>query len=267
MDLSEQAIRSRLSGALIGRQIHYFHELDSTNTCAAQLADGGAAEGEVVIADRQTRGRGRMDRLWHSPPGRNIFTSIILRPQMAPATASVITLTAGVAVADAIASICPGRIRLKWPNDVLIGGRKACGILTEMKTRGKVIDCVIVGIGINVNMERGDFPEELQRTATSLREEAAETVSRQDVAVHLYRSFESWYQILMTKGFEGVRTKWMRYANLMGRDIEVKQKQVTQRGRIVGLDDRGALILCDADSRRRRVLSGDITVIGDEICC
>ncbi len=263
MDLNEKKIESRLSGFLIGRKIHFLEEVDSTNTYAAKLVQKGATEGEVVIADCQTRGRGRMDREWHSPSGKNLFTSIILKPPVNPSSASQMTLMAGVAVAELISEFCPGRVTLKWPNDVLIDGKKVCGILTEMKTKGDKIDYVIVGIGININMERLDFPEELQGSSTSLKEETAEHVSRTEFAAGLYNYFEKCYHTLTAEGFDSIRDRWMKYSGIIGREIEVRGRDSKKRGRVVGLDNIGALMLYDEREEKSRILSGDITVIGD----
>lgn len=263
MDLNEKKIKSRLSSLVIGRKIHFLDEVDSTNTYAAKLVQKGATEGEVVIADCQTSGRGRMDREWHSPPGKNLFTSIILKPLINPSSASQVTLMAGVAVAELTSEFCPGRVTLKWPNDVLIDRKKVCGILTEMKTKGENIDYVIVGIGININMERRDFPEELQGSSTSLKNETAEHISRTDLAAGLYNYFEKWYHTLITGGFDSIRDRWMKYSGVIGREIEVRARNGRKRGRVVGLDDMGALMIHDKNERESRILSGDVTLIGD----
>ena len=263
MDLNEKKIKSRLSSLLIGRKIHFLEEVDSTNIYAAKLVQQGATEGEVVIADCQTHGRGRMERVWHSPPGKNLFTSIILKPLISPSSASQMTLMAGVAVAELISDFCPGRVTLKWPNDVLIDGKKVCGILTEMKTKGDKIDYVIVGIGININMETGDFTEELQGSSTSLKEETTEHISRADFAAGLYNYFEKWYHTLITEGFDPIRDRWMKYSGIIGREIEVRAKKSKKRGRVVELDDMGALMIHDKREQKSRILSGDVTLIGD----
>jgi len=263
MDFNEKEIESRLSSLLIGRKIHFLDEVDSTNTYAAKLVQKGANEGEVVIAGCQTSGRGRMDREWHSPPGKNLFTSIILKPLINLPSASQMTLMAGVAVAELISGFCPDRVTLKWPNDVLIDGKKVCGILTEMKTKGQKIDYVIVGIGININMERRDFPEELQGSSTSLKEETTGHISRTEFAAGLYNYFEKWYHTLITEGFDCIRDRWMKYSDIIGREIEVRGRDSKKRGRVVGLDNIGALMLYDKREQKSRILSGDVTVIGD----
>ena len=156
--IEEQRLRKSLSGRLVGQNVIYLKTVDSTNECAFGLAKNGVSEGTVVIlADEQTRGKGRLQRVWQSPPGLNIYTSVILRPPIKPAVAPRITLMAGVAVAELLSQCHVKGVSLKWPNDVQIGGRKVCGILTEMKVIGDRVDFVIVGIGLNVNMRKEDF--------------------------------------------------------------------------------------------------------------
>jgi BirA family biotin operon repressor/biotin-[acetyl-CoA-carboxylase] ligase len=248
-----------VSDGLIGNRVHFFEEIDSTNNHAVSLAVNGAGEGEVVIADCQTAGRGRLrDRIWHSPPGRNLYTSIILKPDIQPASAQGLTLLAGVAVAELLSGYCP--VALKWPNDILAGGRKISGILTEMRIKGQNLDFVVVGIGINVNMESTDFHEEIRDISTSLKEETANSISRVDLTVSLYRLFEKWYRIFIDEGFVPVRDRWMEYSDIIGKTIEVTGTGVVQRGRCGGIDSEGALLLIDGKNRTRRVLSGDVSV-------
>ena len=170
---SVTGLQSNCSTGLVGRTIHYLDSVDSTNTLALKLAREGALEGEVVLADHQLKGRGRLpDRNWQSPPGRNIYFSVILRPPLKPSRSPALTLMAGVAVSRVLSEYCPGRVTLKWPNDVQIDGRKTAGILTEMRMRGDSIDCVIIGIGVNVLMDRDEFDEAIRDRATSLKEES-----------------------------------------------------------------------------------------------
>jgi len=263
MDLNKEKIQSRLSGFFTGGKIHFLEETGSTNTYATELLQKGAQEGDIVIADYQTHGRGRMERVWHSPSGKNIFTSIILKPDLDPSSASQVTLTAGVAVAEAISEFCNGKVTVKWPNDVLIEGKKVCGILSEMKTRNDKIEYVIVGIGINVNMDKGDFPEQLQESSTSLKEETGRYISRLDFAEDLFECFGTWYHKLHVEGFNPIRDEWLKYSNIIGREIDVRDRDRTKRGRVAGLDNIGALVIYDEKEKKSRVLSGDVTLIGD----
>ncbi len=253
-------LKKLVSGGLIGNRIHFFDEIDSTNNRAVSLAANGAGEGEVVIADCQTAGKGRLkDRIWHSPPGRNLYTSIILRPDIRPAFAQVLTLLAGVATAELLSCYC--HVTLKWPNDVLAGGRKISGILTEMSVKGQDLDSVIVGIGINVNMEPADFQEGLCHISTSLKEQTSERVSRLELAANLYRLFEKWYRIFINEGFLRVRDRWVEYSDIIGKTIEVTDRGNVQRGTCRGIDSEGVLLLIDEKNRTRRILSGDVNIM------
>jgi BirA family biotin operon repressor/biotin-[acetyl-CoA-carboxylase] ligase len=249
-----------VSGGLIGNKIHYFEEIDSTNNRAVSLAVDGAGEGEVVIADHQTAGKGRLrDRVWHSPPGSNLYTSIILRPAIQPAHAQVLTLVAGVALAELLSAYCP--VTLKWPNDILAGDKKISGILTEMKIRGGNIDFVVVGIGININMEPDDFKKELLDISTSLKMQISERVSRLELTAHLYGLLEKWYRLFIEEGFLPVRDRWMKYSDIIGKTIEVRDRDVVQKGTCRGIDHNGLLLLGNEKNRTIQILSGDVKVI------
>jgi len=174
-DWNEETLRNKLAGKLIGHQVYYFLEIDSTNEKAFDLAAAGAPEGAVVIAEGQTKGKGRLQRVWHSPPGSNIYTSIILRSNLEPDCAPQISILAGVAVAETLDKYCRGQVKLKWPNDVLLQEKKVCGILAQMKTSASRVDFIILGIGINVNINYNQLPQDIRNTATSLAIETGRT--------------------------------------------------------------------------------------------
>jgi BirA family biotin operon repressor/biotin-[acetyl-CoA-carboxylase] ligase len=264
MDFNEQNLIDRLSGKRIGTRIHFFQEVDSTNDVAFQLALGGADEGNVVIAESQTSGKGRLKRQWQSPPGCNLYTSIILRPEIAPVFAPQITLTTGVAVADLLSLHCPGNVTLKWPNDVQIRGKKVCGILTEMSASMEYkIDFIIVGIGINVNIERSDLDESFRDIATSLKEEVGSKISRLDLIVKLFDNLEYLYATLRMEGFGSIRGMWLKYSDMAGKQIRVVFNDSVQAGEVHGIDDFGALIISDENEVIRRVIAGDATIVKD----
>lgn len=256
-----EALQSRLAGRRMGWRIHYLPVVDSTNSLALKLAREGEAEGTVVFADCQTRGRGRLQRVWQSPPGRNLYASILLRPAIDPADAARITLTAGVAVAEMISIFCPEGVGLKWPNDVFIRGRKVCGILTEMKTTGRALDGIVVGIGLNVNTAAKDFDPAYRKTATSLREETGRSFSREDVAFLLCDYFEKWYQIFLCEGFAPVRERWLARSGMTGSRVRVLFQGEVQEGVVVGIDLDGALLLDDELGAVRRIIAGDASIM------
>lgn len=259
MDVNVEELRRLFLSKTIGCRIEFHEEIGSTNAEARLLAQEGTPEGTVVMADAQSRGRGRLDRIWESPPSKNLYFSVVLRPGIAAASASLVPLTAGLAVADVMSRYCEGRVRLKWPNDVLIDGRKVCGMLTEMRTRGDRVAFIIVGIGVNVGMGQLDFPLELRETATSLRIATSCDVDRFDVAVRLFESLERWYRIFLNGGEADVRESWLRVADIVGRRVEVVTGKVVQRGTVSGLDASGALLL-EGEAGVQQVLAGDVYI-------
>ncbi len=259
MEFNVEELRGYFLSRLIGRRIEYFEELESTNTEALRLALEDAPEGTVVIADGQSEGRGRLDRIWESPPSKNLYLSVVLRPDIPAASASLIPLMVGVAVADVISKYCPGRVRLKWPNDVLIDGRKICGILTEMRTRADRVHFIIAGIGVNINMRKLDFPREIRETATSLRIWTDCEIDRLDVAIRLFENLERWYRIFLSGGEAAIREKWLHYADIIGKRIEVVFGKTIQRGTVTGLDETGALLL-EGEAGVQQVLAGDVYI-------
>ena len=266
-DLPDSNALDLIPGALIGRHIRFFNVLDSTNLYASKLAHQGMPEGTVVIADCQTKGRGRLNRVWQSPPGRNLYTSVVLRPSVEPSIAPQLTLAAGVAVADVLSRYCEKPATLKWPNDVQIGGKKICGILTEMRTSGASVDYIIVGIGINLNMRKNEFHEDFREISTSVREETHKDVSRVQFAADLYSSFERVYETYRLEGFEPIREAWLDYARVVGKNIRVNQPDEIRKGTVRGIDEYGALLIFDDEKNMKRILSGDVSLLGDETCC
>ncbi len=256
-------LTERLKGRSFGGRVHFLKEVDSTNLRAAELARKGAGEGEVVVSEHQRKGRGRLGRSWQSPPGVNLYASFVLRPHIPPAVSPQITLTAGVAVAEALSTYVAEGVTLKWPNDVQIGGRKVCGILAEMRLKGSEVDFVVVGIGINVNIRREAFDPSFRETSTSLREELGREMSRLDVAVRMFDCFERWYGIFLRDGFQPVRDRWLTYAGILGREIEVRSGDEVQAGRVIGIDGEGALLL-ETRGGMRRVIAGDVILSGGD---
>ena len=255
------SVKTRPSQKPVGHLVHYFKETGSTNDEAFRIAQAGAPHGTALVAERQTAGKGRMHRVWHSPAGANIYTSVILRPPFEPARAGQIAIAAGVALVQTLDPFCPGRVDLKWPNDVLIGGKKVCGILAQMKLAGAEIDFVVLGIGINVNLSQDELPEDIRNIATSLRIETGADVSRDDLIIRVYENLTKWYRNLVNAGFEPVRRAWLAHAPMIGRDVSVGFENELIVGRAVGLDEDGALLILSADGTQRRVSAGDATIL------
>ena len=264
MQFDVALLQSRLIGRKIGCRVHYRQTVDSTNRVAAVLAKEGAAEGTIVLADEQTAGRGRLQRPWQSPPASNLYLSIILRPTIRPQDTPQITLMAGVAVAEVIATFCPGRVWIKWPNDLLIGDRKVCGILTETVTVPQGIPSVIVGIGLNVNMEKGDFDPAHRKTATSLREETGWDHSRERILLSLCQRFEDWYDRFLRDGLAPVREKWLACTEMTGKRLRVSFRGEIREGIFSGIDSDGALLIAETGGNVERVTAGDATVLKEK---
>ncbi len=246
----------------IGWRIHYFHELDSTQSAARDLVADGAAQGTVVVAERQTAGRGRMGRQWHSPAGVNLYATIILRPAIPLAEVSRLSLVAGVAAAEALSREAPGLVTLKWPNDIWIRGRKAGGIIAEAIT-GSHDDlvAVLVGIGLNINLAAADIPEELRGRATSLSIELGRLCDRIAIADSLFSFLDYRYMEVVSNGFGGIRPIWELFSALTGRSVGVVEAGRRVSGTVRGIDDDGALLL-DTGSQTIRILAGDVTIEG-----
>jgi BirA family transcriptional regulator, biotin operon repressor / biotin---[acetyl-CoA-carboxylase] ligase len=255
------SIQNKLVGKLIGHKVYYYPEIASTNDEAYRLGMEGSPEGTAVIADYQTKGKGRMQRVWHSPAGTNIYTSIILRPQIKTAAAPQISLVAGVAVAELLEEFCPGRVELKWPNDVLVNGKKICGILAQMKTAADQVDFVVVGIGINVNIRQDQFPADIVDIATALCAETERKFSRENLIISLYENFAKWYKKLLQDGFASIKERWLHYAAMIGRNVQVSYFNETLTGKALGIDDSGALILLDSYGKTINVTAGDATIL------
>lgn len=259
-----EAILSHLQTRFLGRPLHFFPTLDSTNTYAAHLAREGAPEGTVVIADSQSGGKGRLGRTWVSPPQVNLYLSMVLRPPVPASVAPQVNLLAAVAVAETISSRCHLVPSIKWPNDVLAGGKKVCGILAEMQTTAATLRAIILGIGVNLNAPLSAFPEELHDKASSLLLVSGQPVERGAFTAHLLTHLEKLYILWIEKGFSELRSKWEYYATgLIGKQITVAASEGTLKGTVLGLDTDGALLLQEEpDATPRRLLAGDVTVVG-----
>ena len=247
----------------IGCRIHYFAELDSTQQTARALAAKGAAQGTVVIAERQRAGRGRLGRSWHSPAGVNLYATTILRPPIALAEVPRLSLMAGVAAAQALEREAHGLVSLKWPNDVWLKGRKCGGIIAEALTNpGQELDCVLLGIGINVNLAESDIPPELRDKATSLRIAVGHSCDRIAIANSLFTLLDYRYMEIVTGGgFAAVRAQWERFSALTGKRVTVLDGPRRESGVVRGIDAEGALLL-EVGSVVRRILAGDVSLEG-----
>ncbi|MBW6504436.1 biotin--[acetyl-CoA-carboxylase] ligase [bacterium] len=231
---------------------------DSTNRVAMEMAESGAKHGTVVVTDAQTDGRGRMGRRWVSPGGKNLYVSLLFRPPVPTVDAPRLALVAGVALADAVEAVGVSAA-LKWPNDLYCGGRKAAGILAEMASDPGGVRHVVIGIGLNVNMEEADFPPDLRDAATSLRIRAGRVFRRVDVLARLLDAFGTRYEEFLAGGFASLRDEWGRRDFLRGRRVLLRRQGVEGWGTADGLDAVGALrFLPDGGPAIEMVHSGEI---------
>jgi BirA family transcriptional regulator, biotin operon repressor / biotin---[acetyl-CoA-carboxylase] ligase len=245
---------------VVGREIHVFHETTSTNDVAARLARGGAAEGAVVFAESQTKGRGRMGRTWISPEGKGLWFTVLLRPNFPPQGTTQLTVAAATALTRAV-TLQTGLVPdIKWPNDILIRGRKVAGILTEMRAELDQVQEVLLGIGVDVNLEAGDFPERLRRIATSLRIETGQKVNRAELAVAIMRELDRDYQMVVEGRFELLAEQWEERCSTLGCEVAIRFGDRVIRGRAESLDDDGALLVRGAHGHLERIVGGDVTV-------
>jgi BirA family biotin operon repressor/biotin-[acetyl-CoA-carboxylase] ligase len=258
--LSVPEINAALETSWLGRQVVYHSCVGSTNDEAKGLAEVGAPEGTLVIADYQTAGRGRLDRLWWSPPGSGLLLSLIFRPTfLMPQQAQRVAMVCSLAVCDAVAEVTGLAAAIKWPNDVLIEGRKVGGLLTELGIAASRLDHVVVGIGVNVNVEfEGSGAPALMAPATSLRAELGSKVSRLTLLAALLRCVEARYERLRA----GVlpHDEWQSRLVTLGQAVRVAMPGRVLAGQAVGVDADGALLVRRPDGETERVLAGDVTL-------
>ncbi|HEY8345895.1 MAG TPA: biotin--[acetyl-CoA-carboxylase] ligase [Symbiobacteriaceae bacterium] len=245
-----------------GRQIVYRPSVGSTNDLAKELARSGAPEGLLVVADEQTAGRGRMGRTWQTPRGSALAMSLVLRPNLPPHEAPRITLVAAVAVAEAVQEVTGLTVGIKWPNDLQIGGRKVCGILTEMEAEMDRIAFVVCGMGLNVNLSREEFPPELRDTATSLMAELGRRVLRAPLVQAIMARFEATYDRLLAGDFAGVLDRWRAFSVTLGRPVQVflPTGETALEGVAEDVDPEGALLVRTPEGVLRRVLAGEVSI-------
>ena len=249
-------VKRELKTDFIGHDIHYFKEVDSTNDVAKYLAEEGAEEGTIVIAEIQNRGKGRRGKTWISPPG-GVWMSIILRPDIPPFNAPQLTLVTGVAVAETLKKECNLDVGIKWPNDILIGSKKVCGILTEVNASIEKINYVIVGIGIDMNVDVPLFPPDLQKGATSLKNELDTEINGAILVQKFLLEFETIYNEFKAGKFPEILKEWRSLSKTIGNNVEVRTRGKTIRGEAVGINKEGILILELEDGSLEKIISGE----------
>lgn len=260
--LLAEEIRQGLDTRVFGqKEIVCFEQTDSTNQQAKVLAAQGAAEGTLVIAEAQCAGRGRRGRRWYSPPGSGIYVSVVLRPAISPTEAPAITLMTAVAVTQALLDLTHLPVRIKWPNDILLNGKKIAGILTEISTEMDRIDYIVVGLGLNVNTPPQSFPQELQETAGSIRTETGKPFSRLALLRAILISYENCYDTFKTYGFDSILSRWKELSDIIGQRVAVDVMGTTHTGQVADVDADGTLVLKTEQGLLQRIFSGDVRLL------
>jgi len=260
--LYSEEVEAGLETSLIGREIRYSAGVASTNENAKEWAREGAPDGAVYLAEEQGVGKGRLGRGWFSPRGRGLWFSVVVRPQINPADVPQITLVAAIAVATAIneqTGLIPG---IKWPNDLLAGKGKLCGILTEMNADMERIQYIVIGIGLNVNISLDDIPQELQGVITSIAMETGKEINRVQLLQTILRQMDYWYQIWISSGFHVILEKWKQWNVTLGQRVQVSTLKEVVEGVAEDVDETGALVVRLNDGNCKRFLAGEVSLRG-----
>jgi len=253
-------LRQQIRGSLFAKRIHHFFRTDSTNRVAMELGYAGEAEGAVVLAEEQTAGRGRAGRSWHSERATGIYLTLLLRPRISPVQAPLLTMMAGLSAHSAVQSLTGLNVDVKWPNDLMLNGKKLGGILTEMHAETTMVRFVIVGIGINVNQEK--FPGELSGIATSLRAETGKSESRLELLARLLGEFETDYNRFLREGAKSVVDRFTQVSSYArGKKVRVTNGGETFVGITAGLGPEGLLQVNREDGKVVTILAGDVSEV------
>lgn len=258
--LSEQILREQIHTTWAGSNIQYLDVVDSTNEEAKRISYNGAGHGTLVVADCQTEGKGRRGRFFDSPKQAGVWMSLIIKDEIAPEKASMLTLVMGLAAVRGIELTTGLKPLIKWPNDVILGGKKLCGILTEMSLQEDRIHHIVIGVGINVGNQ--SFPEEIQSVATSILLEMKGAVSRSELIANVLSQFERYYQVFMkTQDLRELMEPYNQYLINLGKQVKVLNPKGEYTGCAVGINQEGELLV-ETDGQICRVSSGEVSVRG-----
>lgn len=244
----------------IGRDIRVFQETTSTNDVVEKLARDGVKEGVVVFAESQTKGRGRLGRRWSSPAHKGLWFSVLLRPGLRPQNTTQLTVASATALRSGIERATRLPVVIKWPNDILLNGRKVAGILTELNAELDRVNYVILGMGVDVNFTATDFPANLRSIATSLRIEAGHSIQRADLAISILQELDRAYTRLAAGEFTALADEWEAHCATIGQQVTISQGQRQVRGRAESLGEDGALLVRTEHGHLERIIGGDVTL-------
>ena len=258
--IKSSKILNNLNTDYTGKNLYVYREVSSTNTIAKFLSLNGVENGSVILSETQTSGRGRSGKQWESPLG-GIWLSIVLNPQVNHSQIPLITLATGVAVAKALEEVGIENPEIKWPNDVMINGKKVCGILTEAVTHDNEVENVIIGVGINANIDVEEFPRHLRRTTTTLKAELNGEVDEHTLIRLFLEEFEKISELFSHEGFEQILKEWRKRSYSIGKNVEVRRPyKKSYYGYVVGIDKQGALIVEKNDGTLKKVISGECII-------
>lgn len=261
---TKEKIENIFRGDIIGKEIIFLESTASTNDKAMEIgAQREDPEGILIVADSQTHGRGRLGRSWVSPPGVNLYFSVVLKPPLPPAEVQMITLAAAVAVASAVRQHTGLDAGIKWPNDILVNGRKTGGILTEMRSSGSSISLLTVGIGVNVNMSSSSLTEDIRHIATSLKTEKGEPVNREGLLIKILAGMEKTYKNLLNGNKRALINEWLGLNSIIGNNVRVQMQDRVISGTAEGLSNTGELVIRLPSGESETVSAGEVTVLKD----
>jgi len=255
--LSKTELSRGLKTDLVGKKLFVFESIDSTNTCARTLAEAGTEEGSVVVADYQSEGRGRLGRTWQAEPAKNLLFSVLLRPKLSKEQSGLLTFYAAIAVSRAIESMTGQRVECKWPNDILLNGKKVCGILIENSFEQEHVAYSVLGIGLNVNQHT--FAQELTERATSIANELHAEIDRAELFRRILQEIDALYQDVQKSRYDLILQEWKERCRMFGQQIDVSQGSQTISGVARGLSTTGGLIMETAKGLQT-IHAGDITI-------
>lgn len=258
--LSPEEIEAALTTKWVGRNIRYCESINSTNELAKKAANEGCADGLVAIAEEQVSGKGRLSRGWFSPYGHGVWVSVVLKPPFLPQEAPKCTLMAAIAVVKAVNKYKGVKASIKWPNDILLNGKKMVGILTEMNAEFGKVNYIVIGTGINVNVPREMIPEELQDLAISVADAAKEPVRRIDILADYLKNLEDLYETVLKEGFGPIFAEWRKYNNTLGQEVKVISLGDTYYGKAIDIDPEGLLVVQKKDGTIEKVIAGDVSI-------
>jgi len=262
MDREGQGLEiNKLRKLLSDRKVIFLTSIDSTNTHATKLAENDSPHGTLIIADSQTKGRGRLGRDWFSPPKKNIYMSIILRPEIKAEEATLLTIMAGVASARALRNTTGLEVKLKWPNDIVVIEKKLGGILIETKTNHDRLLFAVIGIGINVNMAAEDFPSGLRSFSTSVKIDLGKSIPRHPIIAEIFKETEQWYKVMLRGDRNTLLDEWRKLSSTLGRDVKITIGKMAFKGIAEDIDNKGMLILRLLSGGIKKISTGDVITL------